>query len=294
MHSPGLQEIVVRNTINVIDTNRLLGERGLVRDRHRSTAIRRLWGHGVRSDHDTDCANIEQDEAEPPDDLDDDQRNFSLWPPLHIAIIVELGLLSLAFHDKRADWDQEDHQELDENGPGGHVHAVLGPALRRALAVRKLQGAHASTNEEDRKHRAECNGALCVLHSVRDEMPFPARQLFHRDANPDEDVDNEELRGKIDHTLHRHRNRRCVLLALGVLNGEDRPDHGGDAKIHGDHDEPTEHQQACSQHFVFHLVLNVTLTLVTLLDAASKHQWNTDCKNALKHHCIGACIEAIL
>merc|ERR1719281_738723 len=127
---------------------------------------------------------------------------------------------SLALHDDRANWDQENHEELDEDGPGGHVHAVLGPSLRRTSVLRELESTHARANKQDCKHGAECDGALCVLHCVADEVPLPPRELFHCDADPNHREDREELHREVDHTLHCHGNWRRVLFALGVFNVE--------------------------------------------------------------------------
>merc|ERR1719379_637673 len=79
-----------------------------------------------------------------------------------------------------------------------------------------------------------------------------------------------------------------------MLDVEDGPDHGRNAKVHGEHDEVTHHQQARAKHLVLNLVLNITLTLVTLLDAAAKHQGNCNSKDALEQDCVGDCIEAVL
>merc|ERR1719321_1284294 len=133
-----------------------------------------------------------------------------------------------------------------------------------------------------------------AFHCVRDEVPLPARQLFHRGCDPNEDEANEELHREVDHALHRHGDWRGVLGPLWVLNGEDRPDHCGNAKVDGDHDEPTGNCQACPKHLVVHRVVNITLTLLALLDAATKDQGNGDRKDALNHDRIGACIEAVL
>merc|ERR1719379_104814 len=232
---------------NIVCPNGLVSEWSVAHKWHSSTSVCRLWGHGVHANHHCDCANVEQDEAKPTDDLDDNQSDLARWVPLHVAIVIKLGVSSLALHDVRAQRNQEDHEELDEHRPGSHVHAVLGPTLRCPLQIGQLESTHTCGNKEDCKHRAEGDGALCILHCVRDEVPLPACYLLHCDCNPNHDVDEEELHSEVDHTLHCHGDRRRVLLALGVLDGEDRPDDSRDANVDADHDKPPDDQKARSK-----------------------------------------------
>merc|ERR1719375_1434564 len=75
--SASLQEIIVSHPIQIVWTNWLLSNRGVANERHRTASIRILWGHGHGANHDTDRANVEQEKANPPDNLDSDQRNLA-------------------------------------------------------------------------------------------------------------------------------------------------------------------------------------------------------------------------
>merc|ERR1719409_1503147 len=103
-------------------------------------------------------------------------------------------------------------------------------------------------------------------------MNLPTCELLHCNSNPNDSVNNKELHCEVDHTLHRHRYWGCELLPFGVLNGKDRPNHSGNAKVNGEHDDPARNHQTCTEHFVVHLILHVALALVTLLHTAPDHQ----------------------
>merc|ERR1719235_939749 len=215
-----------------------LGGEGRLADKgHGSAAVGRLRGHGVRADHHRDRADVEQDEANPADDLHNDQRDLAFRLELHVSILVELRMSSLALHDQSPNRNQQDHEELEQDRPGGHVHAILSPALGCPLLVGELQSTHACANEQDREHGAEGNGALGVLHHVCEEVPLEASELLHRDANPQDNEDDEELHGEVDYALHGHRDRRGVLWALGVLNREDGIDHASEAHVDADREQ---------------------------------------------------------
>merc|ERR1719428_961152 len=129
-------------------------------------------------------------------------------------------------------------------------------------------------------------GAFCVLHCVCEEVPFPTSEFLHSDRNPNEDVTDEELGGEVDHALHCHRDSRCVLMAHGMLKGEDRPDHSGNANVDRKHDQVAADCQDCSEPFVVHRILDIAFTFVTLLDRSTQHQWNCHGEDALKHNCV--------
>merc|ERR1719502_1424870 len=94
--------------------------------------------------------NIEKDEAKPADDMDDNTTNLAeaCWG-LRVAVFVKLSLFQLTLHEVHGNWHGKDHEELNEHGPGGHVHTVLSPALWCAFVVSKLEGKHARANKED-------------------------------------------------------------------------------------------------------------------------------------------------
>merc|ERR1719359_2548453 len=79
------QDSPVRHTWDVVHAIRLAGKWRLAHEWHGSAAVCRLWRHGESTDHDRDRADVEKDEAEPPDNLDTDQRDLSLRLPNHVA-----------------------------------------------------------------------------------------------------------------------------------------------------------------------------------------------------------------
>ena len=94
--------------------------------------------------------------------------------------------------------------------------------LRGTLVICDQECPHASSSKHNCKHWTEGHGGLHVLHGVNQQLPLEASKLINRDTDPDHGVDEEELEIKVDHALHRHGTRRSVLIAFGVLNGEDR------------------------------------------------------------------------
>ena len=80
-------------------------------------------------------------------------------------------------------------QELQQQRPRRHVHAVLGPALGRAPVVRDQVRPHQRADEEDRKYRAEVDAALRVLHELRNASQEPGveQELLNRLSDPDQE-----------------------------------------------------------------------------------------------------------
>merc|ERR550537_1268908 len=145
------------HTWDVIGAIRLASKRSLAHQWNRSTAVRRLRGHCISTNHDAGRAHVQENESKPADDLHNKQSNLALWLVLGVAMFINLGMLGFAFHDECAQGNEEHHEELDENGPGGHIHAILSVALRGTSLIRQHQRQHTCGDKEDRKHGAECN-----------------------------------------------------------------------------------------------------------------------------------------
>merc|ERR1719240_39486 len=110
---------------------------------HSTTAVGSLPGHRVDTHYHGNDSTIQQKETKDTDSDDNIEKNLVCWLPLDVTILV-----NLAWHASCTRGNQN-HNELNQKRPCGHVHAVLAPTLRRALAVSEHQCTHAGAYEQD-------------------------------------------------------------------------------------------------------------------------------------------------
>merc|ERR1719321_2168515 len=145
---------------DIIHTVWLTAEWRISNKWHCTAAISGLWSHGVDTNDHSDDTAIEEEEPKHPDGDDGIEEDRMIGLPFNITILINMGgRTSCAGSD-------QNHHELDQKRPCGHVHAILAPTLRSALAVSEHQCAHTGTHEENCQHRAEHHDALAVLHSL--------------------------------------------------------------------------------------------------------------------------------
>merc|ERR1719379_5516 len=145
---------------DIIHANWLFTEWRVPNKWHCTTAVCCLSGHCVHANNNCNDSSVKKKESKDTDGNHAIEKDWVFWFPLDVAILVDLSR-----HTSGAGSDQN-HDELNQKRPCGHVHAILAPTLRSTFPIGEHQCTHAGTHEKDGQHGAEHHDALAIFHGL--------------------------------------------------------------------------------------------------------------------------------
>merc|ERR1719359_1073090 len=123
---------------------------------------------------------------------------------------------------------------------------------------------------------------------------FLPTKLLQSDSDEQKQIDREVLHGKIHHTLHGWRDRRCQRHILRMLHDKHSNHDRSEASVHTEHTKEPDAIQDHVQALVWRFEDYVTLGGTLLADAIPHQKWENDHQDALAQHGVRAQIHASL